>query len=117
MNWNERFTQFNAIKPDYYLVMEVVEPQIQAISTGTVTSYIVSRPASIVLDRPYNPNQITGASFAILRKVADETVIILDFKKKVKPILENNYIIVQADTAKVVAGKIENVIKQERALP
>jgi hypothetical protein len=42
---------------------------------------------------------------------------ILDFKKKVKPILEHNYIIVQADTAKVVAGKIENVIKQERALP
>lgn len=77
-----RFTQFNAIKPDYYLVMEVIEPQIQAISTGTVTSYIVSRPASIVLDRVYNPNQITGASFAILRKVADETVIILDFKKK-----------------------------------
>jgi hypothetical protein len=35
-----------------------------------------------VLDRPYNPNQITGASFAILRKVEDETVIILDFKKK-----------------------------------
>jgi hypothetical protein len=77
-----RFTQFNAIKPDYYIVMEVIEPQIQAISTGTVTSYIVSRPASIVLDRPYNPNQITGASFAILRKVEDETVIILDFKKK-----------------------------------
>jgi len=42
---------------------------------------------------------------------------ILDFKKKVKPILEHNYITVQADTAKVVAGKIENVIKQERALP
>lgn len=42
---------------------------------------------------------------------------ILDFKKKVKPILENNYIIVQRDTAKVVAGKIENVIKQERNLP
>ena len=42
---------------------------------------------------------------------------ILDFKKKVKPILEHNYIIVQNDTAKVVAGKIENVIKQERALP
>ena len=77
-----RFTQFNAIKPDYYLVMEVIDPQIQTISTGTITSYIVSRPAAVVLDREYNPNQITGASFAILRKVADETVIILDFKKK-----------------------------------
>jgi hypothetical protein len=77
-----RFTQFNAIKPDYYIVMEVIEPQIQTISSGTVTTYIVTRPASIVLDRAYNPNQITGASFAILRKVEDETVIILDFKKK-----------------------------------
>lgn len=77
-----RFTQFNAIKPDYYLVMEVIEPQIQAISSGTVTSYVVSRPAAIVLDREYNPNQINGASFAILRKTPDETVIILDFKKK-----------------------------------
>jgi hypothetical protein len=77
-----RFTQFNAIKPDYYLVMEVIEPQIQTTSTGTITTYIVTRPASIVLDRAYNPNQITGASFAILRKVEDETVIILDFKKK-----------------------------------
>jgi hypothetical protein len=77
-----RFTQFNAIKPEYYLVMEVIEPQIQAISSGTVTSYIVTRPAAVVLDREYNPNQITGASFAILRKVEDETVIILDFKKK-----------------------------------
>ena len=77
-----RFTQFNAIKPDYYTVMEVVDPQIQAVSTGTVTSYIVTRPASIVLDREYNPNQISGSSFAILRKTPDETVIILDFKKK-----------------------------------
>lgn len=42
---------------------------------------------------------------------------ILDFKRKVKPILENNYIIVQSDTARVVAGKIENAIKQERNLP
>ena len=62
--------------------MEVVDPQIQAVSTGTVTSYIVTRPASIVLDREYNPNQISGSSFAILRKTPDETVIILDFKKK-----------------------------------
>lgn len=77
-----RFTQFNAIKPDYYLVMEVIDPQIQAISSGTVTSYIVTRPAAVVLDREYNPNQINGSSFAILRKTEDETVIILDFKKK-----------------------------------
>jgi hypothetical protein len=77
-----RFTQFNAIKPNYYLVMEVVDPQIQTISTGTVTSYIVTRPASIVLDKEYNPNQINGSSFAVLRKEEDETVIILDFKKK-----------------------------------
>jgi hypothetical protein len=77
-----RFTQFNAIKPDYYTVLEVIEPQIQAISSGTITTYVVTRPAAIVLDREYNPNQISGASFAILRKTEDETVIILDFKKK-----------------------------------
>ena len=42
---------------------------------------------------------------------------ILDFKKKVKPILENNYAMVQNDTAKVVARNIENVIRQEGTLP
>jgi hypothetical protein len=63
--------------------MDVIEPQIQATTSGTVTTYIVTRPASIVLDRKYNSNQINGAtSFAILRKVEDETTIILDFKKK-----------------------------------
>lgn len=78
-----RFTQFNAIRPEYYTVMDVIEPQIQATTSGTVTTYIVTRPASIVLDRKYNSNQINGAtSFAILRKVEDETTIILDFKKK-----------------------------------
>jgi hypothetical protein len=41
---------------------------------------------------------------------------ILDFKRKVKPILENNYIMVQRNTAKVVAEKIENVIRQGRIL-
>ena len=42
---------------------------------------------------------------------------ILDFKKKVKPILENNYAMVQNDTAKVVARNIENAIRQEGTLP
>ena len=42
---------------------------------------------------------------------------ILDFKKKVKPILENNYVMVQNDTAKVVARNIENAIRQEGTLP
>jgi hypothetical protein len=77
-----RFTQFNAIKPDYYTVIEVIEPKIGRTSVGTITSPVVSRPASIVLDRTYNSEQIITTSFAILRKVEDETVIILDFKKR-----------------------------------
>ena len=41
---------------------------------------------------------------------------ILDFKRKVKPIVENNYMMVQSNTAKVIAGKIENTIKQGKNL-
>jgi len=77
-----RFTQFNAIKPDYYRVVEVVEPKTSRSSVGTVTTTTVIRQASIRLDRAYNPLQVKTSSFAILRKVEDETVIILDFKKR-----------------------------------
>jgi hypothetical protein len=77
-----RFTQFNAIKPDYYRVIEVVEPKTQNSSIGTITTTSVLIKASIKLDRVYNPAQIITNSFAVLRKVEDETVIILDFKKK-----------------------------------
>jgi hypothetical protein len=83
-----RFSQFFAIEPDYYTVIEVVEPVI--VEEGLQRSVLT--PASIILDRQYNPNDIKSSSFAILRKVDDETVIILDFKKREgKP--SNAYII------------------------
>ena len=83
-----RFSQFFSIEPDYYTVIEVVEPVI--VEEGLQRSVLI--PASVKLDRQYNPNDIKSSSFAILRKVDDETVIILDFKKREgKP--SNAYII------------------------
>jgi hypothetical protein len=40
-----------------------------------------------------------------------DTEKILDFKRKVKPIVEHNYLMVQNNTAKIVAGKIENLLR------
>jgi hypothetical protein len=40
-----------------------------------------------------------------------DTEKIIDFKRKVKPIVEHNYLMVQNNTAKIVAEKIENSLK------
>lgn len=73
-----RFTRFYAIKPEYYYIIEVIDPVFQYIGTQKT----VISPLKIVLDRTFNPNLATGASFAFFRKIPDETSILFDFKKR-----------------------------------
>jgi len=82
-----RFTRFYSVKPEYYYILEVIEPKIENIGTQRA----VTRPLSIILDRPFNSNLINPATFAFFRKLPDETVIMLDFKKR--PGLSSNALI------------------------
>jgi hypothetical protein len=73
-----RFTRFYSIKPEYYYIIEIIDPVFANV--GTQKS--VLSPLKIRLDRTFNPNLAQGASFAFFRKVPDETVIMFDFKKR-----------------------------------
>jgi hypothetical protein len=73
-----RFTPFYAIKPDYYYITEVLDPVFANIGT---TKSVIS-PLKIRLNKTFNPNLAQGTSFAIFRKIPDETCIMLDFKKR-----------------------------------
>jgi len=72
-----RFTSFYAINPDYYYVLEIVEPVIGFI--GTAPSVI--SPLRVVLNQALNPNLTQSTSFAIFRRIPDETSVIINFKK------------------------------------
>ena len=73
-----RFTRFYSVKPEYFYITEVIDPLIENIGTQRTAT----RPLSIRLDRTYNSNLIDPATFAFFRKLPDETVIMLDFKKR-----------------------------------
>lgn len=73
-----RFTRFYSISPEYYSIQEVIDPIIQIVGTEKT----VLSPLKIILNRSFNPNLIDPNTFAFFRKVPDETVIMLNFKKR-----------------------------------
>lgn len=99
-----RFTRFNSIKAEYYYITEVVNPFIENIGTQRT----VTTPLTLRLDRTYNPNLVKSSTFAFFRKLPDETVIMLDFKKR--PGLSSNALILPHNLEGAVNKNIGEII-------
>lgn len=73
-----RFTSYYSIQPEYFLVDEVIEPQF--IFVGTTKKVLT--PLQVRFNKRFNVADLSTANFAILRRVPDETSLIINFKKK-----------------------------------
>ena len=96
-----RFTTYYSKNPEYFLVQTVIPPVI--IEVGT--SLIVQRSLQVVLNKTFNPSQVSVATFALFRRLPDETTVIINFSKR--PGLSSNALLIPnnllPDTRKNVA--------------
>jgi hypothetical protein len=72
-----RFTSYFTPNPELYSISQVKKPKIAASGSQE----IVMEKLSIKLDRLINSNKVNSRTFAILKKKADETSVIVNFKK------------------------------------
>jgi hypothetical protein len=73
-----RFEPYESYGITYFTVIQVNEPVI--VNNGT--SITVTTPLSVILNKPIPTSFVQqAASFAFLKRYADETSLILDFKK------------------------------------
>jgi hypothetical protein len=73
-----RFTPFYSIDPEYFYILEVIEPDIVLING---VESVVS-PLKITFNKEFLPGTISTSYFAFFRKSPDETSVIINFRKK-----------------------------------
>ncbi len=72
-----RFGSFYQSTPSYYYITSVLDP---VITISGSNPYVVT-PLQVVVDRPINPAEFTTLKFAVLRRIPDETSVLLKFNK------------------------------------
>jgi len=83
-----RFTTYYSRNPEYYIIESVIPPVI--IEVGN--DMIVQRSLQIVLNKTVNPSQVSVATFALFRRLPDETTVIINFAKR--PGLSSNALLI-----------------------
>lgn len=99
-----RFTKFFTINPEYYYILEVIDPILQQVGN----TQNVLRPLQIVLDREYIPNAVSSANFAFFRKSPDETCVMINFKKREG--LTSNAVILPFNLQEPIRKNIGNIM-------
>lgn len=74
-----RFGSYYSLKSELYRIVEITDPDI--VEVGSPPQKIVRIPLQIKLDKIINPSRSNARSFCILRRVEDETSVIINFKK------------------------------------
>jgi len=73
-----RFGTFFTLNATFYEIVQIVDPVITSVSSIPV----VTTPLSVVLNQQINSADFSTSRFAVLRKVPDETSVMLNFNKR-----------------------------------
>jgi hypothetical protein len=99
-----RFGTYFSIKPELYFIESVTPPVIQTI--GNVDTVISN--LRIKLDRRVNPAKVNSRSFAILKRVKDETSLIIEYKKADG--ISSNSLVIPFNLDKEIEKNTSNII-------
>lgn len=101
-----RFGSYYSIKPELYTIVDIIDPDI--IEVGSPPQKVVRTPLQIILDKIINPSKSNARSFCILRRVEDETSIIINFKKN--PGQTSNGLLIPNNLQTDINRDISNII-------
>lgn len=101
-----KFGSYYSINPDLYRIVDIVDPDI--LESGNPPQKILRVPLQIKLDKIVNPSKATSRSFSVIRRVEDETSVIVNFKKS--PGQTSNGVLVPYNLDKNVDKNISNII-------
>lgn len=101
-----RFGSYYSLKSDLYKIVDIVEPDI--IEVGSPPEKVLRIPLQITLDKIVNFSKANARSFCVLRRVEDETSVIINFKKS--PGQTSNGLLIPNNLQTDINRDISNII-------